>query len=189
MLRQWSRKCVRVRVWVGGGGARSKRREACTCFSVHHAACHPRYFTALRTVLCIQGTRRSEDLWRDFTGNREIRGIVAVFISTRRAAPRRAAPRRSVRRVVSLRPLGNSCQSNWLRRATKILRCSSPLRGHLHAGDINQCRVFRVPPSRLVSSRLVFSSLSSVPPLSLLSICSRLALLSSLPFYFLSILK
>ena len=53
----------------GEGGV----KYACTCFTVHHALCHPRYFTALRTVLCIRETRLPRDLWRDFNGNRETR--------------------------------------------------------------------------------------------------------------------
>lgn len=54
VLRQWPHKCVREGGrWRGGAKARG-----CTCFSVHHAACHPRYFTAPRTVLCMRGTRR-----------------------------------------------------------------------------------------------------------------------------------
>lgn len=53
VLRQWPHKCVRE-----GGRCRGAKARGCTCFSVHHAACHPRYFTALRTVLCIRGTSR-----------------------------------------------------------------------------------------------------------------------------------
>lgn len=85
----------------------------------------------------------------------------------------------------------SSCQSNWLRRATKILRCSSPLRGHLRAGDINQCRVFRVPSLSLSSAHPLFTlSLSlSLPRFKVISTdavtradCNRLNLLSFLSF-------
>lgn len=78
---------------------------------------------------------------RDKAGRR-IYGGISLVIERYAASPRYLFPPPS---PVSLRRRRrSSCQSNWLRRATKILRCSSPLRGHLRAGDINQCRVFRV---------------------------------------------
>lgn len=94
--------------------------------------------TLLHCEPCYASTGQGgpEDLWRDFAGNRERYAASSRYLFPPPSAP----PLVSLRRRRS-----SSCQSNWLRRATKILRCSSPLRGHLRAGDINQCRVFRVP--------------------------------------------
>jgi len=79
-------------------------------------------------MLCICETRRSEDLWRDFSGNREIRAIVAVFISPgrcrRAASPFHSTPLFSPFLLLLHITVASSCQSrrNWLRRVPKILR-------------------------------------------------------------------
>jgi len=95
-------------------------------------------------VLCICETRRSEDLWRDFSGNREIRAIVAVFISPgrcrRAASPFHSIPLFSPFLLLLHITVASSCQSrrNWLRRVPKILRGTR----EYEWGTINQSTIF-----------------------------------------------
>lgn len=97
-------------------------------------------------------------------GGPRIYGGISVVIERYAASSRYLFLRHAARCFITA--AGSCCQSNWLRRATKILRCSSPLRGHLHAGDINQCRVFRVPSSLFSSLRSLLRFFCPYYPLS-----------------------
>ena len=74
--------------------SRSGLGNGCTCLIVHHAACHPRCFTARRTMLCIHETRRSlsppglRNLWGIFSSNREMESASCPFHARERERER-----------------------------------------------------------------------------------------------------
>ena len=83
--------------WRTGKGrveSRSGLGNGCTCLIVHHAACHPRCFTARRTMLCIHETRRSlsppglRNLWGIFSSNREMESASCPFHARERERER-----------------------------------------------------------------------------------------------------